>query len=267
MLDRGPGDRQAVEGRGAAADFVEDDQRAFAGLVEDDGGLDHLDHEGGAAAREIVGRADAREQPVDDADPRPRRRHVGADLRHQRDQRVLPQEGRFARHVGAGDQPDLAGFLRGPRREVAGIGDERLAVALQRLFDHGMPAALDGKAERAIDLGPHVIVVDRELCQRGRDIEQRKRMRGGAQIVAGGERHGAEPLENFQLEPERAVAGIGDLGLDLAEFGGGEANLSGQRLAMDEGRVQRRRHQLVAVLRGHLDEIAEHVVVADFERP
>ena len=38
-----------------------------------------------------------------------------------------------------------------------------------------------------------------------------------------------------------------------------------KRLAMDEGRVQRRRHQLVAVLRGDLDEIAEHVVVADFE--
>ena len=34
---------------------------------------------------------------------------------------------------------------------------------------------------------------------------------------------------------------------------------------MDEGRVQRRRHQLVAVLRGDLDEIAEHIVVADFQ--
>ena len=34
---------------------------------------------------------------------------------------------------------------------------------------------------------------------------------------------------------------------------------------MDEGRVQRRRHQFVAVLRGDLDEIAEHVVVADFQ--
>ncbi len=34
---------------------------------------------------------------------------------------------------------------------------------------------------------------------------------------------------------------------------------------MDEGRVERRRHQPLAVLRRHLDEIAEHVVVADFE--
>src|SRR5215217_4299279 len=34
---------------------------------------------------------------------------------------------------------------------------------------------------------------------------------------------------------------------------------------MDEGRVQRRRHQPVAVLRGDLDEIAEHVVVTNLE--
>ena len=71
MLDRSPRDRQSVEGRGAAADFIENDQRTFAGLVEDDGGLHHLDHEGRTSAREIIGRADAREQPVDDADPGP----------------------------------------------------------------------------------------------------------------------------------------------------------------------------------------------------
>ena len=39
-----------------------------ARLVEDRRGLDHLDHEGRAAAREIVGGADAAEQAVDDAD-------------------------------------------------------------------------------------------------------------------------------------------------------------------------------------------------------
>ena len=97
MFDRGPGDRQAVERRGAAPDLVEDDERAFAGLVQDCRGLDHLHHEGGTATRQIVRRADAREQAVDDADPRPARRHEAADLRQQRDQRVLAQEGRFCR--------------------------------------------------------------------------------------------------------------------------------------------------------------------------
>jgi DNA mismatch repair protein MutS len=32
VLDRRPGDGEAVEGRGAAADLVEDDERPFAGL-------------------------------------------------------------------------------------------------------------------------------------------------------------------------------------------------------------------------------------------
>ena len=74
-------------------------------LIEDRGGLDHLDHERRAPARQIVGRADAREQPVDDADVRARRRHERAHLRHHADQRVLAQKRRFAGHVGTGDEP------------------------------------------------------------------------------------------------------------------------------------------------------------------
>ena len=147
MLDRRPRDRQAVECRGAAADLVENDQRALAGLIENDGRFDHLDHERGTAARQVVGRADPREQPVHNADPRTRGGHETADLRHQRDQRVLAQEGRFAGHVGAGDQPKLSGGVRWSRREIAGIGNERRSVALQRLLDHGMPAAFDGKTQ------------------------------------------------------------------------------------------------------------------------
>ena len=77
--------------------------------------------------------------------------------------------------------------------------------------------------------------------------------------------HHREALEDLQLEAERAVAGVRNLGFDLAEFGGREAGLTGQRLAVDEGGVERRRHQLVAVLRGDLDEVAEHVVVADLQ--
>ena len=75
-----------------------------------------------------------------------------------------------------------------------------------------------------------------------------------------------EPLENLQLEPERALGGAGDLGFQLAQLGGGEAHLPGQRLAVDEGGIERRVQQFVAVLGGDLDEIAEHVVVADFQR-
>ena len=105
MLERRPGDREPVEGRGAAADLVEDDQRARPRLVQDRRGLDHLDHEGRAAAGQIVGGADPAEQPVDDADAGARGRHEAAHLRQDRDQRVLPQKRALAGHVGAGDEP------------------------------------------------------------------------------------------------------------------------------------------------------------------
>ena len=50
VLGDGPGDGEAVEGGGAAADFVEDDEGFLGGVVEDEGGFGHLDHEGGLAA-------------------------------------------------------------------------------------------------------------------------------------------------------------------------------------------------------------------------
>src|SRR5262249_56932373 len=90
---------------------------------------------------------------------------------------------------------------------------------------------------------------------------------GGVLDGGGRRRHrGGEPLERLELDAESAIRGAGDLGFELAQFGGSETHLTGERLAMDEGRVERRRHQSVAVLRRDLDEIAEHVVVADFQR-
>ena len=92
-LDAGLGDGEAVVGRRAAADLVEDDEAALARLVEDRRRLDHFDHEGRAPAREIVGRADAAEQSVDDADRGGLRRHERAHLRQRGDQRILSEVG------------------------------------------------------------------------------------------------------------------------------------------------------------------------------
>ncbi len=66
----GPGEAEAVEGRGAAADFVEDDQGLGGGVVQDRGGLGHLDHEGGLAGVEGVIGADSGEDAVGDSDGR-----------------------------------------------------------------------------------------------------------------------------------------------------------------------------------------------------
>ena len=101
VLGDRPGDGEAVVGARAAADLVEDDQRAPRGVAQDGGGLAHLDHEGALAARQVVARADAREDAVDDADARALRRHVAAHLREDDDERHLAHERRLARHVRA----------------------------------------------------------------------------------------------------------------------------------------------------------------------
>jgi len=97
--------------------------------------------EGRAAARQVVGGADPAEQPVDDAEAGGVGRHIGAGLGEDGDQRVLPEEGRLAGHVGAGDEPQPA-----LRPEVAVIGDEAAGLAFdQRRLDHRVTAADDGK--------------------------------------------------------------------------------------------------------------------------
>ena len=68
VLDSGPGDGKTVPGGRAAADFIEDDETFGGRLVQDRGGFDHLDHEGGAPAREIIRGADPGEDAVGQAE-------------------------------------------------------------------------------------------------------------------------------------------------------------------------------------------------------
>src|SRR6185312_6203115 len=74
--------------------------------------------------------------------------------------------------------PGLRGRVGwGYGRQITAIGNEGLALALERLLDHGMAAGLDDKAKRGVDLGAHIIVVDGQFGERGGDVEQRKGLR------------------------------------------------------------------------------------------
>ena len=66
VLGDRPREAEAVERRRAAADFVEDHEAARRRRVQDRRRLLHLDHERRLAARDVVGRADAGEDPIDD---------------------------------------------------------------------------------------------------------------------------------------------------------------------------------------------------------
>ena len=54
VLDDGPGYADAVVGRGATPQFVEEHQRALGDIVEYVGSLGHFDHKSGLAERNIV---------------------------------------------------------------------------------------------------------------------------------------------------------------------------------------------------------------------
>jgi hypothetical protein len=82
-LGGGPGERQTVKGACASTDFVEQHQAVGRGVVQDIGGFGHLDHKGGAATGQVIGGANAGENPVDRPKPRRLGRHEAADMRHE----------------------------------------------------------------------------------------------------------------------------------------------------------------------------------------
>ena len=134
VFRHGPGDGNAVEGGGAAADFVEHNQRARRGIVEDVGGFLHFHHECGAAARQIVARSDAREDAVHHADFGGRGGNERAHLRHDDDEGHLADIGGFSGHVRAGDNQELMGVIV----KLGVVGHK--AVGLREQFDDRVTA-------------------------------------------------------------------------------------------------------------------------------
>ena len=258
-LDHRPGDGEPVIGRGAAADLVEDDETARCRLGEDRRRLDHLDHEGRAAAGETVGRADPAEQAIDHADLGAGGGDEASGLDEDGDQRRLPQEGRLAAHVGTGDQPQP---VVAAERQI--VGDEAFAGFRQ--------SALDDRVTAGVDFETRFVG----------QFRQAPAPFGGARRIAGGD-----------VDPRQCGGGRGDGGgsakhqrgqfLGMGSFGGQrmgacldharrflvqlgriEADDPRQCLAMGEAAV--RRHQPVGVAGRDFDMIAEDRIVADLER-
>ena len=114
--------------------------------VQDVGGLLHLDHERRLAAGDVVGRADAGEDAIDDRHLRLARRHERSDLRQQRDQRRLAQVGGLAAHVRAGQDRPAAGVV--PFRSMSfgtnGIGRRcRSTTGCRAVGDDELVAIVD----------------------------------------------------------------------------------------------------------------------------
>ena len=261
MLRRRPGDGQAVIGGGAAPDLVQYDQRFRRGLVEDRRRLHHLHHEGGAARRQIVARADAAEQPVHDADMGRFGGHETAHLGQDGDQRILAQEGGFARHVGTGDQPQPP---FGVGRQVAVVGHERAGMGrLQRRLHHRMAAAPDVEGQAGIHFRAHIARRHRQLAQACVHIQHPQRIGDRRQRVPMFEGQHHHLVEQRGFQRQGAFGGLGNARRQAGQLVGGKAHRARHGLAVTEGVFIL--HQLVGVLLSHLDEIAQHAVMLDPE--
>ena len=140
VLQHRPGDGHAVEGGGAPADLVQDQQAVLRGAAEKLRHLRHLHHEGGLSGGQIVAGADAGEDAIHHADVRPLRRDEAAHLRHEGDERHLAHVGGLTGHVGAGDDghPLLFGAHVGVVGHEEGVAPHFLhnGMASRRDLDH-----------------------------------------------------------------------------------------------------------------------------------
>ena len=249
-----PCDGEAVEGGGAAADFVEDDETASGGVVEDGGGFVHFDHERGLAAGEVVAGTDAGEDAVDEADFCVSGGDEAAGLGHEGEEGDLADVGGFSGHVRAGedDEAVLGGF------EEDVVGDEFFFGEV--LVEDRVAAVFDGEGERVIEDGAAVV---EEACGFGETAEDIDGGEGVGGVLDGGhagEDAGAEGLEFFVFEAFGALVGAEDAILHLFEFRGDVALAVGGGLFA--GVVV---GDFCQIGFGDFDEVAEDCVVFDFE--
>ena len=238
-----------------------------AGLVQDRRGLDHLDHEGRAAARQVVGGADPAEQLVDDADLRRRRRHEGAHLRQHRDQRVLPQVGRLAGHVRPGDQPERPRLRRRRRRARCRWrrSCRRSAAAPARPPDAGRrrcgtrgprrPPAAPSPRPRA------------RSASAARDVDLGQRLRGRRRSRPARSSTAARRSSKIRRSISSAWPPAFRIFVSISASASVVKRIAlGRGLAVHEELGERRLQHPLGMRRRRLDEVAEHVVVPDLQR-
>ncbi len=154
---RRPGQRQTVEGAGAAPDFIHQHQAFIGGIVQDVGCFAHFHHERRASAGQIVTGADAGEDPVNQRQLAAGGGHEAADMGQQDDQRRLAHVSGFTAHVRAGDDQHACAVV-----QCQIVGHERRT---QHLLDHRVAALFDAHARLGDEARAVEVQVQRALCK------------------------------------------------------------------------------------------------------
>ena len=138
-----------------------------------------------------------------------------------------------------------------------------LGVAFEKRLDHGVARAGHREVQAVVDDRAHIASPDRELGERRGNVDFGERGGGPGNRLPGRGYPGGQRLEDFEFAGQRLVGGGGELLFEFGQDNRGVAARAGKGLAMNEAVVAGYRR---FVGRRHLDEIAEHVVVADLQR-
>ncbi len=187
-----------------------------------------------------------------------------AHLRERRNQGVLPEIGRLAGHVGAGDERDASAL-----RELAGkirvIGDECFAAHAKRRLDDGMAAPLDDEGQRIIDDRARPVSCDRELGERASDIDFCKGQTHATDRLHLREAGGSQSVESGKLEREGAIGRGSDFRFEFGKLVRRKAHGAGHGLAVDERRGIGGAQEPLALRLLGLDIEAEKIIMLDLE--
>lgn len=156
-LGEGGGDGHPVQAARAPAHLVQEDEATFGGLLEHQGHLLHLHHEGALPPGEVVRGPDPRVDPVKEGKLRLLGGHEAPDLGEEGDEGGLAEEGGLPRHVGPGDEDELVGHLQV-------VGDEGGAALHHRVAPRPDPKPFP-------EAGPGVAVAHRHLGEGGVDVK------------------------------------------------------------------------------------------------
>ena len=253
IFQHGARNAHAVVGRGSAANLVQDQQAFVRRVFDDFRHLGHLHHKGGLPGSEVVRRADARENAVYNADFRIGGRDKAADLRHDDNQGNLAHIGRFARHIGAGDD-------RNPVLPLVQQHVVRHKGRVQKRLHHRVAALLEQNLPVEIDHRPGIAVVHGDLRKGKQDVEAGHCTRCLLNPVELGGHGLANLVKELVFQLDGAVVRAKDAPLQLLELRRDVA------LAIGEGLLAYvLRGRLVLIGVGDLDVIAEHAVIADLQ--
>mmetsp|Transcript_102691 Transcript_102691/g.257429 ORF Transcript_102691/g.257429 Transcript_102691/m.257429 type:complete len:331 (+) Transcript_102691:323-1315(+) len=136
VLCDSPGDAEPVCGRGAAAQFVHDDESPLRGSIQDASGLQHLRHEGRDAPELHVGRADAAHDRIEDWQCGAPAWHEATNLVQQDGQSDGPDVSALTAHVGACDEMEARRIPLHPQV----VGDE---ARVRICYNKNMGCAID----------------------------------------------------------------------------------------------------------------------------